>query len=70
MLNAIAVSSPQRAQEEWCIKLRKADFPGCTLSLRSVAAVELSARPHLAQDPTTADVDVVGAVQVGGVVVT
>ena len=36
----------------------------------SVAAVELSARPHLAQDPTTADVDVVGAVQVGGVVVT
>jgi hypothetical protein len=33
MLNAIAVSSPQRAQEEWCIKLRKADFPGCTLSL-------------------------------------
>ena len=70
MLNAIAVSSLQRAQEEWCIKLRKADFPGCTLS-RSVAAVELSARPHLAaQDPTTADVDVVGAVQVGGVVVT
>ena len=33
MQNAVAASSPERAQEEWCIKLRKAGFPGCTLSL-------------------------------------